>query len=153
MILQNRFYLGELPDGGRRTGARASTPPMIDPDLFDRAAGGAARTPGGRSGPGRPSRGRSPGSPSAARCGKPMVANGRRAGGAACGAGRIQGNGCAEPSFYEDLVDDQMAAPPRAVRAARGGAGPARVGVDAAPERGGEHGRRRGRGWRGGSRA
>ncbi len=109
VILQNRFYLGELPDGdggwvaGKHDG-------LIDPDLF--AAAEAARARNTR----RPIRTGNAGRPWAlsgvavCSCGASMVANGRPGGRRSLRCyGRAQGSGCDEPSFYEDAIDDQLA--------------------------------------------
>ncbi|MDP9358464.1 MAG: recombinase family protein [Chloroflexota bacterium] len=111
VILQNRFYLGELPDGegGWVAGKHGS---LIDPAIFERAA--AARAANTR----RPRRTAGPGAPWAlsglavcGTCGGHMVANSRPGGRRSIRCyGRIQGTGCDEPSFYEDVVDEQVGA-------------------------------------------
>lgn len=108
-ILQNRFYLGELPDGegGWVAGKHAA---LIDQDLF--VAAEVARARNTR----RPIRGGRAGQPWAlsglavCTCGSSMVANGRPGGRRSLRCyGRAQGSGCTQPSFYEDVIDEQLA--------------------------------------------
>ena len=108
MILQNRFYLGELPGeaGDWVPGKHAA---LIDPVLF--AAAQTARERNTR----RPLRTAGPGRPWAlsgiaiCSCGANIVANGRPNGRRSlrC-AGRTQGSACDAPSFYEDVLDEQL---------------------------------------------
>ena len=111
VILPNRFYLGELPDGDEWVPGQHEA--MIDRDLFERAE--AARERNTRS-PRRAAGSRSPwrlsGAGTCARCcgslrsfGQP--ANGRRR--VRC-AGRKQGLGCDAPTFFAETVEDQMGA-------------------------------------------
>ena len=106
VILRNRFYLGELPDG---TGGwvPGKHDPMVDPTLFGRAEAARARN---ASRPRRVAGERSPwglsGIAACGGCGAHITADGRRR--ARC-AGRTQGNGCDEPSFYASVVEDQIA--------------------------------------------
>nr|MDP9472134.1 recombinase family protein [Chloroflexota bacterium] len=110
-ILTNRFYLGELPDGsGGWVGGKHGA--LIDPNLFDRAqrARDANTT--------RPLRVATDASPWAlsgvatcGTCGKSLRAYGRSSGRrrVQC-AGRAEGNGCDEPTFFADVLEDQMGA-------------------------------------------
>ena len=107
-LLQNRFYLGDLPDGegGWVPGMHGT---LLDPKLFEKAE--AARAANTR----RPRRTAGPGKPWAlsglatCSCGAGIVANSRPGGRRSLRCyGRIQGNGCDEPSFYEDLLDEQL---------------------------------------------
>ena len=109
VILQNRFYLGELPDGegGWVAGKHE---PLIDADLF--TAADAARARNTR----RPIRAGNAGRPWAlsgvavCACGASVVANGRPGGRRSLRCyGRAQGTGCDQPSFYEDVLDEQLA--------------------------------------------
>ena len=105
VILQNRFYLGELPDGqgGQVPGKHEA---VIDPDLFDRAQAARRRNLKPRW---TKTATRSPwalsGIATCGRCGKPVVADGHRR---VCCAGRSQGNGCTEPSYLAHIVEDQL---------------------------------------------
>ena len=108
-MLQNRFYVGELPDGegGWLPGKHGA---LIAPALF--AAVQTARERNTH----RPLRTAGPGQPWALSgigvcvCGASMVANGRPNGRRSprC-AGCIPGNGCDAPSFYEDAINAQLA--------------------------------------------
>jgi len=106
VILRNRFYVGELPDGagGWVPGKHG---PIADPSLFDRAQAARARN---TSRPRRVAGERSPwglsGLAACGGCGAHITADGKRR--ARC-AGRTQGNGCDEPSFYASVVEDQIA--------------------------------------------
>ncbi len=110
MILQNRFYLGELPDGqgGWQPGKHG---PLIDPDLFDRAQ--RARQ-ANASRPRRVGRQRSPwalsGVAVCGSCGASVIVmtNGSGKRRVRC-AGRAQGNGCDEPGCYASVIEDQIA--------------------------------------------
>jgi len=108
-MLQNRFYLGELPldDETWMVGKHA---PMVDSDLFERAQAERARN-----------RQRAPQATTAHRrpwglsgvgfcaCGAPLAAkgwsNGRQR--VEC-SGRVQGLPCSESSFYAADVEDQV---------------------------------------------
>ena len=107
VILQNRFYLGELPDGqgGHLPGKHA---PLLDPLLFERAqAARAANThkpvrqgqhyrPWGLSG-----------LATCSRCGSSMTIHGHASGRKRVGcSGRGQGNGCLTSSVFTDPVED-----------------------------------------------
>ncbi len=110
-ILTNRFYVGDLPDGagGWVNGKHGA---LIDPDLFVRAqrAREANTT--------RPLRVAGDASPWAlsgvatcGTCGKSLRAYGRSGGRRRVQyAGRAEGNGCDEPTFFADIVEDQMGA-------------------------------------------
>ena len=108
-ILRNRFYLGELPDGngGWLPGKHGT---LIDPDLFELAD--AARRANLRH-PRRISEVRSPwalsGLATCASCGKSMTSSGRSDGRRRiqC-SGRVQGTGCTEPTFFADVVENQI---------------------------------------------
>jgi site-specific DNA recombinase len=111
VILQNRFYLGELPDGtgGWLPGKHDA---MIDPALFDRAqTQRAANTRRPRRTAGTAQPWALSGLAVCGTCGRAFVANSRPGGRRSlrC-SGRIQGTGCDEPSFYEDVTDEQLAA-------------------------------------------
>jgi DNA invertase Pin-like site-specific DNA recombinase/DNA-binding CsgD family transcriptional regulator len=105
VMLRNRFYVGDLPDGrgGWVPGRHGA---LIDPDLFD-----AAQTARERNTlrPRRVAGVRSPWSLSGlavcAGCGKPVTADGKHR--ARC-QGRTQGNGGEQPSFSQALIDDQL---------------------------------------------
>jgi len=110
VILQNRFYLGELPDGaggwlpGKHDG-------MVDPAVFDRAqTQRAANTRRPRRTAGSSQPWALSGLAVCGTCGRAFVANSRTGGRRSlrC-SGRIQGTGCDEPSFYEDVTDVQLA--------------------------------------------
>lgn len=110
-FLQNRFYLGELPDGegGHVPGKQGA---LIDPELFARAESARAantRRPRKTAGPGKPWA--LSGLATCGTCGRNFVANGRPGGRRSlrC-SGRIQGCGCDESSFYEDLTEEQLGA-------------------------------------------
>lgn len=111
-LLQNRFYLGELPDenGGWLPAKHGA---LIDPSLF--AAAERTRRANLRL-PRQVSLVRTPWALSSlavcGSCGSPL-----RMGGMSDGrtrrvwcAGRTQGCGCDEPSFYASVVEDQLAA-------------------------------------------
>ena len=104
VILKNRFYVGDLPDGDGWVPGRHSA--IIDPALFDRAQVARLRNSGR---PRRVAGIRSPWSLSGlaicAACGKPVTADGNHR--ARC-QGRTQGNGCRQPSFHQSLIDDQL---------------------------------------------
>ncbi len=110
MILQNRFYLGELPDGqgGWLPGKHGT---LIDPDLFDRAH--RARQ-ANASRPRRVAGQRLPWALSGvAICGScgasvTVMTNGSGKRRVRC-AGRAQGNGCDEPGCYASTIEDQIA--------------------------------------------
>jgi site-specific DNA recombinase len=109
VILTNRFYVGELPDGegGWVPGKHGS---LIDPALFERAQ--AARS-ANTSRPRWVESKRQPWALSGVAvcggCGANVNAlshsTGRRR--IRC-AGRTQGNGCDEPSCYADVIEDQI---------------------------------------------
>ncbi len=111
VILRNRFYLGELPDGngGWLPGKHGT---LIDPVLFERAD--VARKSNLRR-PRRVSEVRSPwalsGLATCASCGKSMTSSGRSDGRRRiqC-SGRVQGTGCTEPTFFADVVESQIGA-------------------------------------------
>jgi len=110
VMLQNRFYLGELPDGkgGWMPGRHAA---VLDAELFQRAQAARGRNTS------RPRRVAGPRSPWAlsglarcAWCGAPMTAAGNRDGGrqrVQC-QGRVQGKGCTAPTFYSAVLDEQL---------------------------------------------
>ena len=110
VILQNRFYLGELPDGqgGSVSGKHDG---LIEPDLFNRAQaarGRNLRRP--RRVPGTRSPWALSGLARCAECGAPMTAAGHQDGGrqrVQC-QGRVQGRGCTTPTFYSAVLDDQL---------------------------------------------
>ncbi len=106
VILRNRFYLGELPDGSGGW-VPGKHDPIIDPALFARAEAARARN---TCRPRRVAGERSPwglsGLAMCGGCGAHITADGKRR--ARC-AGRTQGNGCDEPSFYASIVEDQIA--------------------------------------------
>jgi hypothetical protein len=105
VILRNRFYVGNLPDGqgGWVPGKHGA---MIDPDLFEQVQAMRERN---TVRPRRLAGSRSPwslsGLATCAGCGKPVTADGNHR--ARC-QGRTQGNGCDQPSFYQSLIDDQL---------------------------------------------
>jgi site-specific DNA recombinase len=107
VMLKNRFYVGDLPDGqgGWIPGRHGA---LIDPDLFEQAQSARLRN---THRPRRVASVRSPWSLSGlavcAACGKPVTADGNHR--ARC-QGRTQGNGCDQPSFYQSLIDDQLSA-------------------------------------------
>jgi DNA invertase Pin-like site-specific DNA recombinase len=108
-MLQNRFYLGELPDGqgGWVAGKHA---PMVDEALFDAAAAARFRNTRRRHDPGTPTR--SPWALSGVAtcgCGATMRASGRadRCRRIECAA-RRQGLGCDAPSFFADVIEGQL---------------------------------------------
>ncbi|MDP9470059.1 MAG: recombinase family protein [Chloroflexota bacterium] len=107
VILRNRFYLGELPDGagGWIVGKHDA---LIDPVLFERAAAARAANlkPRWTASPARSPWGLS-GIASCGRCGRPVVVDGRRR---VCCSGRSQGNGCTEPSYPANVVEEQIGA-------------------------------------------
>lgn len=110
VILQNRFYLGELPDGagGWLPGKHGG---MVETALFDRAqTQRAANTRRPRRTAGTAQPWALSGLAVCGTCGRSFVANGRPGGRRSlrC-SGRIQGTGCDEPSFYEDVTDEQLA--------------------------------------------
>jgi site-specific DNA recombinase len=118
-MLQNRFYLGELPDGngGWLPGKHGS---LIAEVLFEKAE--AARIANARQprADGRLTRSRrsaGTGTPWAlsglavCSCGSSIVVNSRPNGRRSLRCyGRTQGNGCDEPSFSEELLQEQLAA-------------------------------------------
>jgi site-specific DNA recombinase len=108
-MLQNRFYLGELPDGqgGWIDGRHA---PMIDAALFDAAASARFRNIRRRHTPGTSMR--TPWALSGVAscgCGSAMRASGRadRRRRIECAA-RRQGLDCAAPSFFADVLEEQI---------------------------------------------
>ncbi|MEA2526460.1 MAG: site-specific recombinase [Thermomicrobiales bacterium] len=109
VILQNRFYLGELPDGegGWLPGKHGG---MIDPDLFARAE--RARE-ANTNRPRRVAGVRSPwalsGIATCGNCGGMVIVTSHPSGNRRlrC-AGRAQGNGCDEPSCFAHVVEDQI---------------------------------------------
>ncbi len=110
VILQNRFYLGELPDGngGTLPGKHGA---MIEPGLFARAQ--TARAANTKK-PIRMGRNYIPwalsGLAVCATCGSSIVVHGRPDGRkrVRC-AGRAQGNGCAAPTFFAAAAEEQLA--------------------------------------------
>ncbi len=109
VILQNRFYLGELPDGdgGWLPGKHGA---MVDPVLFERAqAQRAANTDRPRWTESKRSPWGLSGVAVCGGCGKPITAlshvSGKRR--IRC-AGRTQGNGCDEPSCFASVVEEQI---------------------------------------------
>jgi site-specific DNA recombinase len=108
-LLQNRFYLGELPDceGGWVPGKHGV---LIDPELFERAASERTRN---LKRPRRVAGVRSPWALSGIAtciCGRPMTAYGRHDGKqrVQC-SGRTQGLDCTATTFFAALVEDQLA--------------------------------------------
>lgn len=109
VILRNRFYVGDLPDGegGWVPGKHGE---IIDPALFDTA--NKARDTNARK-PRRVAGIRSPwalsGVAICGACGSPIVAtgNGTARRRIEC-AGRKQGHSCTEPSCYADVIEDQI---------------------------------------------
>jgi len=105
VIIRNRFYVGELPDGqgGWIVGRHGA---ILDPDLFERAQTTRLRN---AARPRRVAGIRSPwllsGLAVCASCGKPVTADGKQR--ARC-QGRTQGNGCEQPSFAQSIIDKQM---------------------------------------------
>jgi site-specific DNA recombinase len=109
VILANRFYLGELPDGGGgwRSGKHAA---LIDPAMFDRAQAmrdrntyrprriSTVRTPWALSGVGL-----------CGDCGEPLVLFGAGPRRRVQCSGRRQGNGCEAPTFFVDSMESQIA--------------------------------------------
>jgi site-specific DNA recombinase len=109
-MLQNRFYLGELPDGqgGWIPGKHA---PMIDKALFDAALTARFRNVRRRHTPGTPLR--SPWALSGVAtcaCGSAMRSSGRsdHRRRIEC-SGRSQGLECDAPSFFADVLEEQIA--------------------------------------------
>ncbi len=109
VILRNRFYLGELPDGrnGHMPGKHS---PVIDPLLFERAQ--AVRATNTRK-PVRQGHNYRPwglsGLATCALCGSPMTINGQTEGRRRIGcAGRTQGNGCSARSYFADSVESSL---------------------------------------------
>jgi site-specific DNA recombinase len=109
-MLQNRFYLGELPDGqgGWIPGKHA---PLIDRSLFDAALSARFRNIRRHHNPGTPIR--SPWALSgiaSCGCGAAMRASGRadRRRRIEC-AGRRQGTDCDAPSFFAEVLEEQLA--------------------------------------------
>ncbi len=111
VLLRNRFYVGDLPDGegGWVPGKHGA---LVDPALFD-AAQRAREANTTR--PLRTASGASPwalsGVATCGTCGKPMRAYGRSGGRrrVQC-AGRAEGTGCDEPTFFAHVVEDQIGA-------------------------------------------
>jgi DNA invertase Pin-like site-specific DNA recombinase len=108
-MLQNRFYLGELPDGngGWLPGKHE---PMIDTQLFDAAVAARFRNLRRRHNTGTSAR--SPWALSgvaSCECGATMKSSGRadRRRRVECSS-RAQGATCDAPSFYADIVEDQL---------------------------------------------
>jgi site-specific DNA recombinase len=108
-MLQNRFYLGELPDGngGWLPGKHDA---MIDEGLFDAAVAARFRNIRRRHNPGTPNR--TPWALSGVAtcdCGSAMKASGRadHRRRVECSS-RAQGLACHAPSFYADVVEDQL---------------------------------------------
>ena len=111
VILSNRFYMGELPDGegGWLPGKHDA---LIDPALFDQAQ--VSRAANTRH-PRRVAGARIPwalsGIAVCGSCGRPLTllghASGRRR--VRC-AGRTQGNGCDEASCFVEVIEDQIGA-------------------------------------------
>ena len=108
VILANRFYLGELPDGegGWQSGKHGA---FIEPDLFVRAQAMRDRN---TSRPRRVSSIRVPwalsGVGTCGDCGKPLVLFGAGPKRRVQCSGRRQGNGCDAPTFFVETVEDQI---------------------------------------------
>nr|MDP9469235.1 recombinase family protein [Chloroflexota bacterium] len=108
VILANRFYLGELPDGegGQLPGKHAA---LVDPGLFARAQVmrdrntyrprrvSAVRTPWALSGVA-----------TCGDCGEPLVLFGAGPRRRVQCSGRRQGNGCEAPTFFVETVEEQI---------------------------------------------
>ena len=139
VILQNRFYLGELPEGRRAGPGKHEA--VIDPALFERAPGGAAANTKRPIGPRRPP------AVGALRASRPAAGAARRwwptaarAGGAPAVRRPHQGNGCTEPSYLAHMVEDQLTDLSGSSRSPNGEGRPCSGGLVAAPKRGDEHG-------------
>jgi site-specific DNA recombinase len=110
VLLANRFYLGELPDGegGWLPGKHAS---MGAPDLFGRAQAMRDRN---TSRPRRVSTIRTPwalsGVATCGDCGEPLVLFGSGPRRRVQCSGRRQGNGCGAPTFFVEAVEEQVGA-------------------------------------------
>lgn len=108
VILANRFYLGELPDGhgGSMPGKHGA---LIDSDLFERVQALRERN---TFRPRRVSTIRTPwalsGVATCGDCGEPLTLFGSGPRRRAQCAGRKQGNGCEAPSFHITVVEDQI---------------------------------------------
>lgn len=108
-MLQNRFYLGELPDStGNWLPGKHGT--LIDPALFEAAQ--KARIRNTRK-PVRQGRAYRPwglsGLATCAECGNSIIVHGRPDGRkrVRC-AGRAQGKGCTQPTFFAEVAEEQM---------------------------------------------
>jgi hypothetical protein len=108
-VLQNRFYQGELPDGngGWLPGRHQA---LVDRDLFEAAQRArVANTKKPRRVPGIRSPWALSGVATCAECGQSIIVHGRPDGRSRlrC-AGRAQGNGCGQPSFFADEAEGQI---------------------------------------------
>jgi site-specific DNA recombinase len=109
VILQNRFYLGELPDG-QGDWVPGKHQPLIESELFARAQ--AARAANTKK-PIRQGQNYRPwalsGLATCANCGESITVHGRPDGRkrVRC-AGRGQGNVCTAPTFFADLAEEQL---------------------------------------------
>ena len=112
-LLQNRFYLGELPDG-QGAGCRRAHEPVLDAELFDQAQQARAanrRTPGPKSvPPGKRTHSLS-GLGVCAHCGEAAAVMTDRHGKARiyCYASR-QGQRCGQRSVHLEVIETQIAA-------------------------------------------
>ncbi len=109
VVLRNRFYIGELPDGegGSVPGKHGA---LIDPKLFEAAQAARERN---TDNPRRVAGVRQPwglsGVATCGSCGASITALSHESGQrrVRC-AGRTQGNGCDEPSCYASVIEDQI---------------------------------------------
>jgi site-specific DNA recombinase len=108
VILANRFYLGELPDGAGGW-LPAKHAPLIDPALFERAQAMRDRN---TYRPRRVSTVRVPwalsGVATCGDCGEPLVLFGGGLRRRVQCSGRRQGNGCEAPTFFVETVEGQI---------------------------------------------
>jgi site-specific DNA recombinase len=108
VLLANRFYLGELPDG-EGGWLPAKHAPLLDPALFDRAQAMRDRN---TYRPRRVSTVRTPwalsGVATCGDCGEPLVLFGAGPRRRVQCSGRRQGNGCEAPTFFVETVEDQI---------------------------------------------
>jgi site-specific DNA recombinase len=108
VILSNRFYLGELPDGegGWLPGKHGA---LVDPDLFQRVQVMRERN---TYRPRRVSTVRTPwalsGVATCGDCGEPLVLFGAGPRRRVQCSGRRQGNGCDAPTFFVETVEEQI---------------------------------------------
>jgi site-specific DNA recombinase len=108
VILANRFYVGELPDGagGWMAGKQGA---LVDPDLFQRAQAMRDRN---TYHPRRVSTVRTPwalsGVATCGDCGAPLVLFGAGPRRRVQCSGSRQGNGCEAPTFFVETVEEQI---------------------------------------------